>query len=180
MTLTSNPHDLQHLYLVSLGSNQRHALLGSPAAILEQAFAALEMEDVSVFAVSRILTSRPIGPSQRQFANAAAILLSPIAPDDLLVRLKTLEAHFGRRAVGQKWRARVLDLDIILWSGGIWSSDSPPLAIPHPLLQSRAFVLQPASEIAPDWRDPVSGLRIRQLFSQLIRPKPLDPNAPAH
>ena len=54
----------------------------------------------------------------------------------------------------------MLDLDIILWSGGMWGS-APTL--PHPAFRGRAFVLAPLAEVAPAWRDPVTGLSVRQL-----------------
>ncbi len=168
-------YDLPHLYLIALGSNQRHPVIGSPSAVITEAVAALEMPDIDVFAASNIMHSAAIGPSQRQYANAAAIIATPLDPPALLCRLKSIEAHFGVRRAGQKWRARVLDLDIILWSGGIWSSANPSLGIPHSQMHKRRFVLQPAAQIAPDWRDPISGMRIKYLYKRIIRPKRLDP-----
>lgn len=169
----SRTSDLAYLYLIALGSNQRHALVGSPASVLAEAISALEMPDIDVFAQSPIIASAAIGPSQRIYANAAAILASPLGPPALLERLHEIEAHFGRERRGQRWRARILDLDLILWSGGIWADDE--LAIPHPAMRKRGFVLTPAAMIAPDWRDPLTGLTIRQLQTRLNRPKPLDP-----
>jgi 2-amino-4-hydroxy-6-hydroxymethyldihydropteridine diphosphokinase len=167
----------EYLYLVALGSNQRHSLVGSPHKILESVIAALEMPDISVFKQSRITTSRPVGPSQRTFANSAAILYSSLSPAELLFELQQVEIHFGRTKRGRKWRERTLDIDILLWSGGIWASDTPNLAIPHIYLQERDFVLSPASEIAGEWRDPLSNLTIKQLFYRLMHPKPLDRRA---
>jgi 2-amino-4-hydroxy-6-hydroxymethyldihydropteridine diphosphokinase len=170
--------NLEHLYLIALGSNQRHATLGPPPRIIEQAFVALEMDDIDVFATSSIIRSTPIGPSHRQYANAVVIIASDLSPPALLTRLKSIEAHFGRRIRGQKWRTRVLDLDIILWSGGIWSGDRPALAIPHHLMPDRHFVLGPANEIAANWRDPISGLTIKHHFHRLMHPNPLDATKP--
>jgi 2-amino-4-hydroxy-6-hydroxymethyldihydropteridine diphosphokinase len=165
--------DLSYLYLIGLGSNQPHSVIGRPAQIIEQAIAALEMDDIDVFAHSATIDSAPIGPSRRQYANAAAIISSVIEPMMLLNRLHDIERHFGRVRRGRPWQARTLDLDILMWSGGIWADDD--LAIPHPALRSRNFVLTPAAMITPDWRDPVTGLTIRQLQSRFNRPKPLDP-----
>jgi 2-amino-4-hydroxy-6-hydroxymethyldihydropteridine diphosphokinase len=141
---------------------------------LAQAIDALEMPGIDVFTVSSIMSSAPVGPSQRRYANAAAILSSSLSPDKLLLRLHNIEAHFGRVRHGQKWRSRVLDLDIILWSGGIHISNNPALSIPHISMRERSFVLGPANNIAPDWRDPISNLTISQLFHRLNRAKPLD------
>jgi 2-amino-4-hydroxy-6-hydroxymethyldihydropteridine diphosphokinase len=132
------------------------------------------MDDIDVFAHSFVIDSAPMGPSLRRYANAAAIVSTSLNPPALLSRLLEIEAHFGRIRRGQPWRARTLDLDIILWSGGMWADTIPDLAIPHPALRFRAFVLTPAAMIAPDWRDPVTGLTIRQLQSRFNRPKPLD------
>lgn len=133
------------------------------------------MNDVDVFAQSAIISSAAIGPSKRQYANAAVLITSALSPPELLTRLQTIESHFGRIRRGQPWGARTLDLDILLWSGGIWADSRPDLAIPHPALRTRNFVLTPAAMIAPDWRDPVTGLSIRQLQSRINRPKRLDP-----
>ncbi len=115
-----------------------------------------------VVAASTVIETAPVGPSQRRFANMAAIVATDEPPDALLARLKAIEAAFGRRR-GQRWGARVIDLDIILWSGGAWVS--PGLTIPHPAFRARDFVLRPLAQIAPGWRDPVSGRTIRQLVA---------------
>ncbi len=170
----------EQLYLIALGSNRRHAALGPPAKIIEHAITALEMQDISVFAVAPSITSRPIGPSQRNFANGAALISSSLNPDQLLGRLKQIELHFGRRIRGQNWRERVLDLDIILWVGGIWVSGNPALVIPHPQWKNRHFVLQPAAQIAPNWRDPISGFSIVQLLNRFNHSKRVDRRVNRH
>ena len=66
-----------------------------------------------------------------------------------------------RERRGQRWGSRTLDLNIVLWGGGSWASKA--LSIPHPLFRGRHFVLRPAAQVAPTWRDPVTGLTLRQL-----------------
>ena len=87
----------------------------------------------------------------------------------MLAHLKVIERRFGRRR-GRRWGARVIDLDIILWSGGAWSS--PGLVVPHPAFRDRAFVLGPAATLAPGWRDPVTGRTLRQLAGAVDRRRP--------
>ena len=161
----------QHLYLVALGSNQPHPHFGAPRAILAAAMDILDETLGAVTARSRIIETAPVGPSQRRYANTALLLESRLEPPGLLDCLHEAEAAFGRKRRGQRWRARTLDLDIVLWSGGIWAL--PDLVIPHPLFRERGFVLTPAVEIAPGWRDPLTGLSLRQLNARLTRPKPL-------
>lgn len=129
---------------------------------------ALRGQGLAVVAVAPVLATAPLGPSARRYANSAAIIATELEPDALLVLFKRIEARFGRRR-GQRWAARVLDLDIVLWSGEAWSSRG--LTIPHPAFRERAFVLKPALAIAPGWRDPISGLTIRQLHARLTRPR---------
>ncbi len=158
-------------YLIALGSNVRVPGIGGPRRVVEAALAALEAEGLSIEVASPIVDSAPIGPSLRRYANAAAIVLTALPPPDSLSVLHRIERAFGRRHRGQRWRSRPLDLDIVLWSGGAWAA--PGLVIPHREFRRRAFVLTPATRIARDWRDPVSGLRLLHLHARLTRPRPL-------
>jgi len=165
-------------YVVALGSNRWHHRYGAPRAVIAAAIAALASEKkIKVIAVAPITTTSPVGPAGRSFANGAILVKSGKSPDELLSILKKLERDFGRRKV-RRWGPRVLDLDIILWSGGMWADGH--LAIPHPAFRQRTFVLDPAVRLAADWRDPRDGLSVRQIRARLLRPKPVDPaNSPA-
>ncbi len=164
------PADMKHRYALGLGSNMRHSLYGAPPKVVEAAFDHLAQAPFQLEARAPILSTRPIGPSLRAYANAAAIITTDLMPDDVLTHLKILEQKFGRRSGGQRWRARVLDLDILLWSGGAYAA--PGLIVPHIGLMHRHFVLDPLAHIAPDWRDPISGLSVRHLKARLDRKPP--------
>jgi len=157
-------------YLIAFGSNQRHPRLGSPREVVSAAMDFLDGTLGEVLARSPIIDSAPVGPSQRRYANAALVIESRLDPDEMLYSLQTLEAQLGRVRRGQRWRSRVIDLDIILWSGGV--VHAPDLAIPHPLFRERDFVLGPAVAVAPYWLDPLTGLSLRQLYARLTRPRP--------
>jgi 2-amino-4-hydroxy-6-hydroxymethyldihydropteridine diphosphokinase len=86
----------------------------------------------------------------------------------LLKQLKQLEREFGRRS-GKRWGPRVLDLDLVLWSGGRFRSRD--LNVPHRRLAKRDFVLQPLAAIAPAWRIEGS-LTARHLAERLARRRP--------
>lgn len=160
-------------YAVALGSNRRHRQHGAPRAVIDAAIKALASEKgVNLVAVAPIIATAAVGPAGRSFANCALILRSDKAPDKLLARLKKLESEFGRKR-NRRWGPRVLDLDIILWSEGMWADKR--LAIPHPAFRERRFVLDPLVRIAPNWRDPRDSLTVRQLRARLLRAKPVDP-----
>ncbi|MFN4020649.1 MAG: 2-amino-4-hydroxy-6-hydroxymethyldihydropteridine diphosphokinase [Erythrobacter sp.] len=160
---------MSSLYLIALGSNRRHGLYGLPHAVVRAA-----QEELAAFgtvlARSPVIATPAIGAASRCFANAALVLESALAPPALLAALKRTEREFGRRC-GQRWGDRVLDCDIILWSGGRWASAG--LSIPHPEYRRRTFVLAPARAIARSWRDPASGLTIAQAHARLTRRRPL-------
>lgn len=151
-------------YLIAIGSNRR-GRHGYPRDEVRAAIAALG----GVVAASQIVETSPVGPSIRRFANAVCVIESDKTPPELLAWLNAIERDFGRRR-GQRWGARVIDLDIILWVGGCWAS--PGLIVPHPQFRTRDFVLAPAVAITPDWRDPLTNLTLRQLHARLTRRVP--------
>jgi 2-amino-4-hydroxy-6-hydroxymethyldihydropteridine diphosphokinase len=151
-------------YAIALGSNQR-GRHGAPASEVCAALTAIGAQ-----VAAPVMMSAPVGPSIRRFANSVALVESDLAPPEMLARLKAVERAFGRRR-GQRWGARVIDLDIVLWSGGAWRS--PRLTIPHAAFRTRDFVLRPLLTLAPGWRDPVSGLTVRQLSNRLTRTRPV-------
>ncbi len=124
-----------------------------------------------VLAIAGVIDSTPIGPSHRRYANGAMLLRTQHGPRELLGLLQAIERAFGRRAGGRRWGARVLDLDIVLWSGGRHAA--PGLVIPHAAFRTRDFVLAPAAAIAARWRDPLTGLTLRQLRARLTARRPL-------
>lgn len=182
-------------YLIALGSNVPHPRHGPPRRVLGAALVVLAEAGLRVERASPLVESAPLGPSRRRYGNGVAIVATPLAPPGLLALLKQVESAFGRRSGGRRWRARVLDLDIVLWSGGLWPRRCgrggltanrgqarsagqgapgrlPWLAIPHPAFRERGFVLGPARRIAADWRDPVGGRSVACLHARLTRPRP--------
>lgn len=145
-----------------------------PAQILERTFDWLDHGPLRVIATSPIIASCPVGPSLRRYANAAVVVETTLPPHALLAYLKGMERAAGRRP-GQRWGARPLDLDIILWSGG--RVHSRALTIPHAMYRERDFVLWPLAHLAPNWRDPVTMLTVRHQLVRIKRAKPVDPAA---
>jgi 2-amino-4-hydroxy-6-hydroxymethyldihydropteridine diphosphokinase len=135
--------------------------------VVEAAIAKLD-EDFVLFDASPIMLNPATGGAGRDFANAVALVESRLDPPEMLSKLKSIERRFGRRA-GKRWGPRVLDLDIVLWSGGKFRSRR--LSIPHPQLARRSFVLSPLAAIAPAWRVQ-SALSVRHLAHRLAHRAP--------
>ena len=102
------------------------------------------------------------GTARGWFLNAVALFETTLSPDDVLARCRALEADAGRRRA-RFWGDRPLDLDVLLFEGVV--TPGPRLALPHPGIPSRAFVLAQLVEVWPDATDPTSGRRYGSLPS---------------
>ena len=156
-----------HLYAVAIGSNRRHVRHGAPTGVVAAAIAGLDSQ-FSLFAASPIILNPAMGDALREFANAIALVESDLSPPNMLATLKEMERAFGRRP-GKRWASRVLDLDLVAWSGGKFASRH--LNIPHPGLAGRDFVLGPLATVAPDWQL-IGALTARHLAARLGKRRP--------
>ena len=136
------------LYAIAIGSNRPHGRYGRPPQVVAAAIARLD-EKFGLFDASPILINAAHGGAGRDFANSVALVESDEEPPEVLQELKSLEREFGRRS-GRRWGSRVLDLDIIAWSGGKWAERG--LHVPHRSATKRSFVMGPLATIAPGWR----------------------------
>lgn len=140
-------------YHIALGSN-----LGDRARHLQSAVHAIhDARECRVMAVSSIWETeahiQPGQPDQPAFLNAVIACESGLAPEDLIELLFAIETHHGRdRSTKGRWLPRPLDLDIILAES--LTVHTELLAIPHPRLDQRRFVLEPLAEIAADVQVP--------------------------
>lgn len=166
MTITARA---RHIYLLALGSNRALSGRLGPRALLSVAVDRIAASAGKVIATSPTIETPPMGPASRRFVNGAALIASDLEPTALLERLHAIERSLGRRRA-RRWGDRRIDIDIILWSGGIVRRRH--LTIPHPGFRRRAFVLRPAAAILPHGRDPASGLSLRHLLSRLERRRP--------
>jgi len=133
-----------HTAFIALGSN-----LGGPENKVRQGIATLaELPQTRLAAASSLYRSAPLGyAGQADFVNAVAQLSTALAPQALLQSLLAIEQRFGRERSFRN-APRTLDLDLLLYDAQ--TIDEPGLAVPHPRMHERAFVLAPLVEIAPD------------------------------
>ena len=147
---------------IALGSNLGHSL-----DILERSLLVLQQTPgINLIATSNWYQTKPVGGRQPQadYLNGCALLEVKQTPQELLLILQATELQFGRVRT-EKWSARTLDLDLLLYQDLILNS--PELIVPHPRMTERAFVLVPLAEIIPQWLEPVSGATISHLAQQI-------------
>jgi 2-amino-4-hydroxy-6-hydroxymethyldihydropteridine diphosphokinase len=129
---------------VGLGAN-----LGDREPTLRAAVEALAAEEgIEVVAISTLRETEPVGVGEQpQFLNGAAALKTTLSARELLDRLLEIEQRFGRVRISGEHGPRTLDLDLLLYGGEV--IDEPGLALPHPRLHERRFVLEPLAELVP-------------------------------
>jgi 2-amino-4-hydroxy-6-hydroxymethyldihydropteridine diphosphokinase len=129
---------------IGLGSN-----LQQPWRQLDEAMAALStLPKTRIDGVSRRYRTQPVGPDgQPDFLNAVARLQTDLSPMALLAELQRIEDQQGRQRT-ERWGARTLDLDLLLFDQR--RMETAALTLPHPRLHLRDFVLRPLAELAPD------------------------------
>jgi 2-amino-4-hydroxy-6-hydroxymethyldihydropteridine diphosphokinase len=139
------------LAYIGLGGN-----LDDPAARIRRAFAALgRLPSTQLVRHSSLYRTAPVGYlDQPDFINAVAVLDTTLAPLELLDALLAIELDAGRERSFRN-APRTLDLDVLLQ--GALVLDHPRLVLPHPRMGTRAFVLLPLAEVAPDLQIPGLG-----------------------
>ena len=150
--------------LISLGSNlgdRQQSLIGALARLADCA-------EIHVAATSRWYATSPVGgpAGQGEFLNAAALVETSLSAVELLAELKKTEKDFGRQR-HERWDARILDLDVLLFDDQI--INTPDLVVPHPRMAFRRFVLEPAAEIAATMCHPTSGRTVEELLENIDR-----------
>lgn len=154
--------------LVALGSN-----LGDRAEQLNAALTELaRLSSARLIRRSGWFETPPIGgpTGQGEFLNAVALLWTTLAPRQLLAALHEIEQRLGR-VRGERWGARVIDLDLLLFDQLVIdeaaTTDCLETIIPHPRMAFRRFVLEPAAAAAPWMVHPTSGWTVQALCEQL-------------
>lgn len=129
---------------IGLGSN-----LMNPQQQIQRAVDRIRTHaDLNEIALSSLYCSQPMGPQdQPEYMNAVMGIETTLAPTALLDVLQAIEQQAGRVRKGERWGARVLDLDILLYNQEI--INTPRLTVPHYGMKVREFVLIPLAEIAP-------------------------------
>ena len=140
-----NTESFNKLVYIGLGSN-----LAEPVSQIKAARQAIrQLKTVQESAFSSLYRSSPMGPQdQPDYVNAVMAITTSLPALTLLQRLQAIENNQGRVRKGERWGARTLDLDILLYAEQ--RIKVPDLIVPHTGIPERSFVLYPLQEIAPE------------------------------
>ena len=160
-------HREWHEAYIAVGSN-----MGDSREHIAKALGQLEKhKDIQVTKVSGLLETLPYGGvEQDNFVNGMFEIRTLLTPEELLRELHKIETSEGReRMEGRErklhWGPRTLDLDIIFYDDLVYASED--LLIPHIDMENRYFVLKPLSELAPNFRHPITHKTVAQMLAEL-------------
>jgi 2-amino-4-hydroxy-6-hydroxymethyldihydropteridine diphosphokinase len=148
---------------IAIGSN-----LGDRRAAIVFAAERLSAVVSNVF-LSDIIETEPEGEGlqdQPLYLNAVLVGDTALGARELLDVLMATEQAYGRERLHAR-APRTLDLDLVLHGEDV--IDEAGLQVPHPRFRDRFFVLGPLAQVAPDLRDPITGLRTAELLRHLLR-----------
>jgi len=130
---------------IAMGSN-----LGDRYANIQGGLDAISaLKSTTIIRCSTIIETEPVGPGEQgRYLNGVVLVRTGLEARVLLESLLGIEATFGReRTDEQRWGARTLDLDVLIFGDRV--IDEPGLRVPHPRLHERSFVLEPLRELSP-------------------------------
>ncbi len=135
-------------YLI-LGGN-----IGNRNDYLNQGVKLLEKKAGKILRFSSIYESEPWGcVHENWFLNQVVEIETDLTPEDLLNVTQDIEYQLGRTRTTKNYQARTLDIDILFYGKHILNL--PNLIIPHPRIAERLFVLEPLSQLIPEFIHPV-------------------------
>jgi len=139
---------MMHKVYLLLGAN-----IGDPMRQLENAKTEIQARIGSIHRASKIYHSQAWGlEDQPDFLNQVVRSTTTLSAPQVLQEIHKIETVLGRIR-GQRWGARLIDIDILYYDDHI--IHLPDLQIPHPYIQERNFTLLPLNEIAPEYIHPV-------------------------
>jgi len=142
-----------HLAYFSFGSNIE------PEANLPEAVKLLS-ECGDVLKVSSVWESEPVGTAGRNYLNVCILFKATCTVDEMKEKIiHPIEARLGRVRGEDKYAARSIDIDIVLFDGKPISEDWYTLA----------YVVVPLAEIYPEFQNLITKEKIVETATRLRR-----------
>ena len=149
-----------HTAYIAFGSN-----MGNRKKTILAAMEKMREKGMNFLKISTFYETKPYGVTEQDdFMNCVAQIETELNPMSLLDTLLNIERSLGRTRE-KRWGPRTIDLDIIFYDKKI--VNFADLIIPHPDMQNRLFVLEPLSEIAPDYVHPSLHKSVNEMLKAL-------------
>jgi 2-amino-4-hydroxy-6-hydroxymethyldihydropteridine diphosphokinase len=115
-------------------------------------------------AISGLYESESWGFKSEPFVNQVIAIKTLLSPTEVLKFSQQIENQLGRNRKTTGYEARTIDIDLLYYDSLVFNTSD--LTIPHARIAQRRFVLLPLAEIAPDLKDPVTGLTVSEMLQQ--------------
>ncbi|NDI99288.1 2-amino-4-hydroxy-6-hydroxymethyldihydropteridine diphosphokinase [Flavobacterium sp. LaA7.5] len=149
----------QNQAILSIGSNQ-----GDRQQHLASCVQYIHNHIATVVKVSAVYETPAWGFESDDFYNCAVLVHTCKTPQVLLEALLAAEEGAGRvRQKSAGYLARVIDIDIVAFNDEVVATEN--LAVPHPRMHERNFVLYPLRDINPRWEHPLMHKTIAELIA---------------
>jgi len=142
---------------VAAGSNVQ------PEANLPSALSALKRR-VGDMRLSRVYKNKPVGFEGPDFINLVLGFETELTLTEVLSVLQAVEGLCGRPRRAPKFEPRTLDLDLLLYGDMVCNTHA--ITLPRPDLATRAYMLGPLAELAPDRMHPTLQKTIGQMWAE--------------
>lgn len=140
----------KHLVYVGIGSNiEQEKYIRLSAQYLQERFG-MECQ----LSLSPVYKTRAVGFDGDDFFNLVASFYTDLSPADVEKTLKEIERENGRQREQDKFSARTLDIDLLMYDDAVIESDG--ISVPRDEIEKYAFVLSPLADLAPELIHPVT------------------------
>lgn len=148
--------------------------VGNAEQTLGEAARLIDAEVGQVVRHSQIYRTKAWGFEAEDFRNQVLVVESEMEPMQVLEVVNDIERRLGRNraeeqeiksATGARYASRSIDIDILFYDDLVVESER--LTLPHPRIAEREFVLEPLAEVVAEWRHPMSGKSVQQMYDEL-------------
>ena len=151
--------------IIGIGGNINSSDGMHPTEVGKNVIKKLETLSIKVLKASSWYKSDPIPKSEQpKFFNCVIFATTFLNEIGVLKNLHLLETFYGRIR-NEINEPRIIDLDLIDFSGIVYKSDK--LVLPHPRAHLRRFVMEPLAELDPFWVHPVINLSAQEIVLKL-------------